>query len=201
MKSADRPRFMRCLLACAEVFAKDVGEGAAAVWWRALERYPIEMVEAGVAAHIADGDRGRFMPKPADIIAQVESMDGRPGAEEAWAMIPRDEQSSVVWTEEMAQAFGVCCDLIEHDRVAARMAFKDAYEQAVKKARAEAIPAKWTPSLGRDPSLRAAALESAVQKNRMSAAHAAALLPAPEASPNLIVLADAMAAGMIGGPT
>ena len=58
-----------------------------------------------------------------DVVSRID--DGRPGVEEAWAMLPLDEAQSVVWSAEMAEAFGVARGLIDDgDRVAARMAFK-----------------------------------------------------------------------------
>lgn len=45
------------------------------------------------------------------VISRID--DGRPGPEEAWAMIPKSEFSSVVWTAEMAEAFGISYKLIE----------------------------------------------------------------------------------------
>ena len=38
-----------------------------------------------------------------DVVSRID--DGRLGVEEAWAMMPFSESQSVVWTEEMAQAF------------------------------------------------------------------------------------------------
>src|SRR5262245_18509616 len=62
--------------------------------------------------------------------------DGRPLVEEAFAMLPRTEAESVVWTEEMRQAFGSARALFAaRDHVAARMAFKERYVQLVQRAR------------------------------------------------------------------
>lgn len=112
----------------------------------------------------------------AEIISRID--DGRPGAEEAWAMIPKDEFSSVVWTSEMAEAFGVCYKLIESgDTVQARMAFIESYKSRVNKARDAGEKVKWIPSLGHDPNSREAVLIEAVEKGRITAKHAAGLLP------------------------
>lgn len=109
----------------------------------------------------------------ADVIARVE--DGRPGPEEAWAMLPRDEAITVVWTTEMAEAWGVAREA--GDKIAERMAFKEAYARIVSKARGERRPAHWQASLGHDVEGRESVLLRAVELGRLSEAHVAALLP------------------------
>lgn len=112
-----------------------------------------------------------------DVISRID--DGRPGVEEAWAMIPRDEESSVVWTTEMAQAFGVAAPLLqEGDKIAARMAFKEAYAKLVAEARDAKAPPQWQPSFGGDASGRQLALIDGVRANRLSLSHAVSLLGA-----------------------
>ncbi|QOJ34058.1 MAG: hypothetical protein HRU82_03435 [Nitrospira sp.] len=113
----------------------------------------------------------------ADIIDRIPS--GHPGIEEAWAMIAGllgDEDRSVVWTEEMAEAYGVARHLA-HDKVAARLAFKESYSKAVAEARDQKRPPKWRVSLGHDPHGRQGALEEAVRLGRIPAEHAQKLLP------------------------
>lgn len=114
-----------------------------------------------------------------DILDRIPG--GHPGPEEAWAMVARclnDERVTVVWTDEMAAAFGVALNL-QDDEVAARMAFKEAYARLVAEARSAGKPVRWTPSLGWDHGARAGVLEEAVRLGRLSAEHVAGLLPAP----------------------
>ncbi|KDR39183.1 hypothetical protein BG61_34330 [Caballeronia glathei] len=112
----------------------------------------------------------------AEIISRID--DGRPGAEEAWAVLPFDEGTSVVWTEEMSKAFWVAYPLIEEgEKVAARMAFKESYLRLVAEAREHRIPAHWTASLGHDKDGRQPVLAAAVEKGRISKSHACALIP------------------------
>lgn len=102
-----------------------------------------------------------------------------PGAEEAWALVSRclrNEQISLVWTDEMREAYGVAAALAE-DAVAARMAFRETYARLVGQARAQRRTPVWSVSLGYDPHGRDVALAEAVRKNQISAAHAARLLP------------------------
>lgn len=151
-----------------------------ALYFRALQRYPLEVVRAAFDAHVSDPARGRFVPVPADLIAQIDAMqsdDGRLGAEEAWALALRsqDEQATIVWTTEVAEAFKAARPTLDGgDKVGARMAFKEAYSRIVRVARAEQSPVQWQPSLGYDPKLRHQALAEGI---------AAGLLPAPGAEP------------------
>ena len=117
----------------------------------------------------------------AEVISRID--DGRPGPEEAWAMMPKSESSSVVWTSEMAEAYGICYKLIEEgDTVQARMAFLEAYKDRVSRARNEGIKVQWIPSLGHDPQSREHVLMEAVEKGRLTAKHVFQLLPYREGS-------------------
>ncbi len=71
-----------------------------------------------------------------DIIERIPGSgveDGRPGPEEAWSLCPKDDELSVVWTPEMAQAFGAARPiLLSGDAVGARMAFREVYSRLLK---------------------------------------------------------------------
>jgi hypothetical protein len=123
-----------------------------------------------------------------DVISRID--DGRPGVEEAWAMMPADEAQSVVWTDEMAEAFGIARGLLDDgDKVAARMAFKEAYTRLIGAARDSKRKVNWTPSLGYDKHGREAVLTEAVAKGRLSYDHAQQMVPqlAPPAQ-NILAL-------------
>jgi hypothetical protein len=110
-----------------------------------------------------------------EILLRLE--DGRPTPDEAWAMLPRDERTSVVWTEEMAHAWGVVLPLLDSgDASTAQNVFRDLYVKCVLEARLRREPAHWTPSLGSDVAAREQVLRDAVDAGRMTAAHAALLL-------------------------
>jgi len=98
-----------------------------------------------------------------DILARIE--DGRPGVEEAWEMMPKSELASVVWTDEMAHAWGVASPMLaQDDVVGARLAFREAYSKAMLDARIQREPVRWVPSLGSDVASRESVLLDAVQK-------------------------------------
>jgi len=178
MNHNDRQVFGELLKAVLDVYGSAPGVAGVSIWWAALERFPLDAVRAALSAHVQDAVAGKFAPKPADVIGRLHAMDGRPGPEEAWSMIPRDEAASVVWTQEMAQAWGTARLLLdEGDQVAARMAFLERYRQLVQGARDKGEPAKWMPSLGFDQSGREAVLIEARDRGRLTAAHVAGLLP------------------------
>jgi len=110
-----------------------------------------------------------------EILLRLE--DGRPGVDEAWALLPRDERASVVWTEEMAHAWGAVLPMLESGDVGgAQTVFRELYAKCVLEARLRREPARWTPSLGSDVAAREQVLREAVEMGRMTAAHAEQLL-------------------------
>ena len=123
----------------------------------------------------------------ADILDRLPG--GHPGPEEAWAMIAKamgNEALSLVWTDEMREAYGVACG-VSDDPVQARMAFKETYQRAVSEARAQRQSPRWSASLGHDPQGREGAVLEAVQKGRLTATHAKQLVPSlPDLSPEIM---------------
>lgn len=118
----------------------------------------------------------------ADVVDRMQSADGRPGADEAWAtaMLALDEAETVVWTQEASQAFEVARPLLEiHDKTGARMAFRDAYERITRDNRASGIKARWIASLGWDAERRTTVLTAAVEAGE---SYARGLLPPPPPS-------------------
>lgn len=152
-----------------------------AMFFRALERHSLEEVRAAFGAHIADPRAGRFVPVPADILAQIEARvahDGRPGAEEAWATAFRsaDEGETIVWTAETAEAYGIALPIIQAgDEVGGRMAFKEAYNRLVDEARRDRRVATWSASLGHDTERRDRAIAAAVAAGQLDHAQYPAL--------------------------
>ena len=110
-----------------------------------------------------------------DVVSRID--DARPGPDEAWAMVPKDEATTVVWTDEMREAFGRVSILLQDDPIGARMAFRETYNRLVADARAKAVPAQWVASLGHDSRSRDVALLDAVAKGRLSFDHAKEFAP------------------------
>ena len=186
----DVDALLDALAVTAELTGTELTKPAARVMLADLQAYPSSHVLAALSRCRREL-KGRLT-----LAAILERLDdGRPGANEAWAMIPQDESGSVVWTEEMATAFGAAHPLLAAGQIiAARQTFLEVYERECATARAMLRPPKWTPSLGHDAGQRVRALEAAARLGRITQDRAAALLPAPDraqANVALIELAKA----------
>lgn len=194
MDRHDHTRFVEVLNAVLDVYGpkQHRSDVAVALWWKLLERFEITQVEEALAQHVG---ASKFPPTPADIITILTSRDGRPTADEAWSMIPRDEQASVIWTDEMSKAYGIAAPLLERgDAIAARRAFIDRYESEVAANRRAGVPMRSWPSWGWDEAGRGVALSRAVELGMMSptvAAQFALQLPnRAEINPKIAALLD-----------
>lgn len=163
----------RALLEAIAVTAEVMGTALSVPAARVFAADFADYDEAGVIAalvRVRREVRGRLTV--ADVIARID--DGRPGPEEAWAMMPRDEATTVVWTDEMNEAWGRALPLLDAgDAVAARMAFVETYRAAVTKARADRVRPRWSVSPGTDAEQRRMAIEDAVKRGRLGAARLA----------------------------
>jgi hypothetical protein len=180
LKSADKSKLIAVLNGVYDFYRQELTGFAIEVWLSISLKYGVDETVKALSAHLYDKDRGRFMPTPADIVKQLspDGADGRPGPEEAWAMCPLAERDSAVWTDEMAQAFGVVAHMVErNDQIGARMAFKEAYARLVTEARADNKPTRWVATLGTDHHGRHACLKAAVAASRIGVAAALELDP------------------------
>lgn len=161
------PIVIEQLAVTAELCGTSFSEPAVRVMVGHLEAYPDKAVLLALQ-RCQKEVRGRL--SLADVIARIE--DGRPGAEEAWAMIPRSEHETAVCTEEMFKALAACGD-VDGEPIPARMAFKEAYERAVRDARTAGSPVKWRISLGWDESGRSGPVLEALEAGRITREQAA----------------------------
>jgi hypothetical protein len=167
-------KLIMAIAATAELCGKVYSPAAARMLAQDLDGYDEDGVMAALTRCRKELDGKPF--NVAAIIARIE--DGHPGVEEAWAMMPVDESQSVVWTLQMAEAFGAAQPLLDAgDRIGARMTFKEAYTKLLVLARDAKQPAKFTPSLGTDVGGREVAIKQAVDKGRLSIAHAQTIAP------------------------
>ena len=165
------------LTATAEAMGGEIKPVTAALLASDLEPYPLEDIERALCACRG---RGHSRLTLSDIKECLHEGDGRPGADEAWALIPKDEAGSVVWCDEMARAWGVVSALYaDGDKVGARVAFRGAYERMVADARRDSVAVHWWASLGSDCAGREDALRQAVEAKRLTADVVKPLLPAP----------------------
>lgn len=195
MRRAEASRaLLQALGVACELTGTELTKDAARVMAADLARYPEGQV-LGALDRCRRELRGRLT-----VAAVLERLDdGRPGPEEAWAMVPKggndctaghystagaarrwvpEESATVVWTEEMRAAAGVAEPLIRlGDLVAARVAFAEAYRAACQRSRDAGLPVRWEVSLGTDKAGRELALLDACEKGRISSATVQALLP------------------------
>lgn len=185
MKASEHDELTLLLTATMEVYGHRTSAEAIGIWTAALARYSLADVRGALSAHVQTPGAGKFAPKPADIIGLIQAFDGRPGAEEAWARLSHaigDEGATVILTDEERIAFFVA-DAIPEDKIAARMAFKEAYGKAVQEARNAGKPVEWGHILGHDPARRETALLEAVRLGRLPREHVAGLLPYRDVPP------------------
>lgn len=179
-------KVLEAVAVTAELCGRTFSPAAAAVFVGDLDRFPEELIlkALGRCRREVRGVLTVF-----DVISRID--DGRPGAEEAWAMLPRDESVTALWTDEMRAAWGIALPLLESgEDIPARMAFKEAYLREVSQARDSGVPTRWSVSLGHDRDGRAEVINAAVEKGLISSEHAKHLLPSPkQASPLGILIA------------
>lgn len=172
---------LEAIAVTAELTNTQLSEVAAKVMASDFGQYPEQQV-LGALTRCRRELKGRLTI--ADVMTRLE--DGRPGPEEAWAMLPRDEAATVVWTEEMRMAWGIALPLLDvGEDIPARMAFKESYTKLVQEAREHRIRVCWTVSLGHDKHERVAVLMDAVEQGRLSAPQVSGLLPYHEITPEL----------------
>tara|TARA_R110000868_G_scaffold150390_2_gene373563 strand:+ start:219 stop:821 length:603 start_codon:yes stop_codon:yes gene_type:complete len=176
MNQSEFKDFKELLATVADYYRVAMKPGTVSLWWNALAGFDFETVKRLMNEHV---QTAKFMPTISELLDSLKALDGRPDAEEAWSIVARslnDEGVTIVWTEEMSQAFGVALGL-QNDRIAARMAFKESYENLVKESRKQGKAAKWSPSLGHDVGGREGPLLAAVKQGKLAAPHVAGLLP------------------------
>lgn len=179
---------LKAIVVTSELCGRTFSEAAAIVFVSDLSAYPEQQV---LKALVRCRKEVRGVLTMQDVISRLD--DGRPGVEEAWAMLPITESQSAVWTTEMAQAFGVVVGLIDSgDKIAARMAFKETYMMQVGQARDAGAPVSWHVTLGHDIHGRESVLMAAVDKGRISYDKAREFVPA-------LPMKDSLSTGMIEG--
>ncbi|MDC3739646.1 hypothetical protein KDL21_01245 [Pseudomonas syringae pv. syringae] len=155
------------ICATAEAMGQEMNPGTAAIMAEDLCAYSVPIVKAALKAC-------RFEVKGklamADILQRVQSSDGRPGKDEAWAiaMTTNDEFETVVLTDEIQLALAAAKPVLDAgDKIGARMAFMSAYERLVTQSRIDQKGVNWHVSVGFDANRRVEAITKAVQMQRI----------------------------------
>jgi len=188
MDRSDSEEFKQVLGAIFEVYDKQVSVTALRMWWQSLKRFDIQQIKTALHIHL---EVSQFAPKPADVIKAILSSDGRPSADEAWSVAIKasDESLTIIWNDDITEAWGIANELLkEGDKVAARMAFKSAYDRIVDDKRKLGVPVKWLPSLGSDPDGREDAISKAVDRGLLTSKQARLYLPKLKADSPVFLL-------------
>lgn len=185
MTEDDKRDFLKALIAIGAIYdqSQEQVRDKSPIYWAALNHRSIDDVRSALNAHVRDADRGRFFPKPADIEAKLPGLNQLwLSADEAWAMCPKNENDSSAMTTEMVQALAVANDLIyEGDMIAARMAFKGAYNRLIDEAKAAGRKPQWFASLGSDKEGRHIAQVKTVEMQNLALPYdQRRALPSPE---------------------
>lgn len=107
------------------------------------------------------------------------------GSHEAWAIAEKSigfdgQELTVIWTEQMAQAFSRCEELIKtgdkYQRAEAKKIFCDAYDRLVTQAKDQGLKPIYVTSLGTDKDQAIAAINQATVDGFLTAPDATALL-------------------------
>lgn len=169
------------------------------MWWESLKAFPDGAVMASAARHLRTS---HFKPQLADIVAGCAAqLDGQwVGADEAWSLMPKSESDSAMLTDEIAQAMAAATPLLEGgDKIAARMAFKDAYGRLVEKAKIEGRLPRFFPSFGTDGAGRVTMLGSAVVRGQITLDAATKALP--EYGPDIVKMCGVTNHPLLAGPS
>lgn len=172
----------------AEALGHAVSPAAAAMMASDLSSYAQPVLQRALT-RVRSEHSGKLTLKV--ILDRLEALAGRMAPNEAWslALQAQDEAVTVVWTDEIQQAWVQARQVLHAgDKIGARMTFIAAYERITALAREQRqLPAPVV-SIGWDGAQRAAALERAVTSGLLTHEHAAEYsdtlaLPAPAFSP------------------
>lgn len=199
---SDKLKFSGLMDDLGTVYDKVVTVDMKRLYWDDLCHLPIGEIEAGMRAHRRDPERGRYFPRPADILARTIS-GARMSADEAWTIAIRamDESDSVCATGEILEAAAVAAPIwAGGDKIGARMAFRAAYERIDGRRQSEGRPIKWRLSVGWDTAKRAEAAQQALRLGQITSREAAAYLPAPPATGAVAQIAGLLTGNVVAFP-
>ncbi len=201
MDETDKQRFRELIEELGNMYGQEVGPKYAPYWRVLSARMDIETMANAVDAHMADPQRGRFFPTPADLLHQCR--DPRfihPAADAAWAIAleSMDEQASVILTPEIMQARSAALPVWESgDRIGARMAFRAAYEQVLLQSN---TAPRWQFSPGHDPQRRAEAAQRALDQGLLPREKVRRYLPGPSATADGEAIAGLLTGNVVSHP-
>jgi hypothetical protein len=96
VNQSDYMRFVTIWSACHDVYGRSPSEGAIDISFQALARFDIQDISLALTAHMNDPEGGRFAPKPADIVRQIEG-GSESRALSAWSKVERAIGAAGPW--------------------------------------------------------------------------------------------------------
>lgn len=69
-------KFFEVLGGVHDFYGKELTPFAMQVWMQACKEFDVDQVTKALSAHLMDPERGQFMPKPADIVKQLQGTHG-----------------------------------------------------------------------------------------------------------------------------
>lgn len=72
MKQADIPKFLEVLAGVHDFYGKELSDFSGQVWIEAMRPFDLEQVTKALSAHVVNADRGHFMPKPSEVVKQLQ---------------------------------------------------------------------------------------------------------------------------------
>lgn len=201
MLPTEKPAFVAMMVKAFRMSGKDITGDAEFIadWIDEFSDYPLSALDQAFRKHRRESV---YPPKPADLYRHLDGAqadDGRPGADEAWGMLlrlVRDERETGVLSDEIREAWSACGPILDAgDEIGARRCFIEVYSRSVAESRRSRKLARWTVTLGVDPTLRGKRIKEAVEARRIDSEHARSLLAGPSA-----VSLDQVA-GLLEGPT
>lgn len=200
MSKPDKQLFSDAMDDLGVIYDKDISVAMKRLYWDDLGHYPIAAIEAACQAHRRDRDRGRFFPKPADLLARIGGDAAHIPAEAAWAIALEslDEKRTVIWTAEIERARDAALPIWEiGDKYGARLAFVKAYEAILL---ATMTPPRYKVSVGHDPEQRHEAVQRALTAGLLTRDQAQHYLPAPAITPEGAAIAGLLTGNVVELP-
>lgn len=68
----DREKLAEVLAGVHDFYGKELSEFAMGVWLETCKAFDVEQVTKALSAHLMDPEHGQFMPRPADIVRQLQ---------------------------------------------------------------------------------------------------------------------------------
>jgi hypothetical protein len=72
VRDSDRSKFIEVLQGVHDFYSRELSVFAGRVWWDACATFDLEQVTKALSAHLMDPERGMFMPKPADLVRELQ---------------------------------------------------------------------------------------------------------------------------------